>query len=85
MLIVTEDNHLIYVHSGRAPVRPNVEAGTFIKDGTNSKNDWLGFMSVDDKMIVSDPKSGFFVTSNNKVASTKYHGGYFNNRPKHIN
>lgn len=44
VVAATVDNHLLYQQSGINPIRRNVTMGSYLKDGTTSKNDWLGFM-----------------------------------------
>ncbi len=77
MLIITADNHILFQQSGLNPVRRNYRAGSYIKDGTNSENDWLGIMPAEDRLTVIDPQKGFIVTCNNKPASDIYQNGYF--------
>lgn len=49
----------------------------YIKDGTTSNFDWIGFMPPQDRLWMEDPKSGFIVTANNRPASSKFLDGYF--------
>ena len=51
---------------------------SYIKDGTTSKYDWLGFMPHTDRLLVNNPKCGYIVTANNRPASDKCLDGYFN-------
>ena len=46
--------------------------GNFIKDGTSSEDDWLGFLSPEDRVHVVNPEKGYLVTANNKVAGKYY-------------
>ena len=50
---------------------------SYIKDGTSSKYDWLGFMPQGDRLFVTDPERGWIATANNRPASSKFQGGYF--------
>ena len=43
MLAVTADNHILYQQSGINPIRRNVTMGSYVKDGTSTEFDWLGF------------------------------------------
>jgi acyl-homoserine lactone acylase PvdQ len=74
---ITTDNHIAYQQSGITPIRPNPQSGSYVKDGTNTKNDWLGFMPVEDRLSVIDPECGYIVTSNNAAASKAFYGGIF--------
>jgi len=44
MLAVTADNHILYQQSGINPIRRNVTMGSYVKDGTSSEYDWIGFI-----------------------------------------
>jgi len=43
IIAATADNHIIYQQSGLNPIRRNVTMGSYVKDGTSSEYDWLGF------------------------------------------
>jgi penicillin G amidase len=79
ILVSTVDNHICYVQLGNNPIRPNYDAGSFIKDGTTTEHDWKGLMPNEDKIWLCDPERGYFVAANNQVASEVAHGGYFKN------
>jgi acyl-homoserine lactone acylase PvdQ len=42
----------------------------YIKDGTTSENDWIGIMPPEHRLQVVDPKCGYIITANNKIASS---------------
>jgi penicillin G amidase len=79
MLAATADNHIFYRQAGVNPIKKNYESGNFIKDGTTSTHDWLGFMKPEDRLMLIDPVRGYIVASNNKAAPDVSHGGYFRN------
>lgn len=67
IVYATVDNHIGYCNIGRLPVRSNPE-DIFVKDGSDSNNDWLRFYNKSEQPRVVDPRKGFIVTANNKVA-----------------
>jgi acyl-homoserine lactone acylase PvdQ len=69
VVAATVDNHLLYQQSGINPLRRNVTMGSYLKDGTTSENDWLGFMPAHERMHAFDPKKGYLATSNQRVTS----------------
>ena len=77
-LAITIEDHIVYIQSGLNPRRPNMKMSSFVKNGTTSKFDWLGTMPLQDRLYVVNPKSGYFVTANNRPASELFQGGYFN-------
>ena len=78
MLAITADDHIFYKQVGIAPKRKSPELGSYIKDGRSSDNDWVGFVRSEDRLEVIDPKSGWIVTCNNRPASSRFQGDYFN-------
>jgi len=76
-MFATEDNHIGYAQFGINPIRPRSRLGSYISDGTSSKNDWLGTHKSQDRLIIIDPLDGYLVTSNNRPASSKFMKGYF--------
>lgn len=75
LLYSTADDHIGYHGVGLIPLRRHPHMGMYVKDGTNSDNDWLGFIKGADKLHAEDPKRGYIVTANNKAASEKYFSG----------
>ncbi len=69
IVAATVDNHILMRQTGANPIRPNYDSGNYVQDGTSTKNDWLGFMPPEDRVMVIDPKKGFIVASNNRLAS----------------
>ncbi len=62
-----------YVMGAKIPVRSQT-ASTIIADGTNSANDWKGFVSKDEMAVVFNPAENFFATANNNLfPNFKYH------------
>lgn len=77
LIVATKDNHIFYRQAGLNPIRRRVSSGTFVKNGTTSEDDWVGYIPAEDQLLVIDPQSGFIVSSNNKAASSNVHAGYF--------
>ncbi|MCU0414721.1 MAG: penicillin acylase family protein, partial [Ignavibacteriaceae bacterium] len=62
-----------YVFGGALPIRPN-NATTFVFDGSDSKNDWKGFVSRNELPFLFNPTQNYIATANNKVMKDfKYH------------
>lgn len=76
-IFATDDGHIGYAQMGVNPRRPQNRLGSYISDGTSTKNDWLGTLPYSDRLVIFDPKNGFLVTSNNRPASSEFIGGYF--------
>lgn len=49
----------------------------FIKDGTTSKNDWIGMLRGKDRMHIEDPEKGYIVTANNRLVSRNFANGRY--------
>ena len=43
--------------------------GNYIKDGTTSEYDWVGFIPFEDRLTIVDPAVGYIVAANNKGTS----------------
>lgn len=56
------------------PIRKNKQpfASCRVYDGTNSNNDWLGYMSAKELPRVANPKKGFIVTANNRIVPENF-------------
>lgn len=68
-----KDGNIGYVCAAKLPVR-KTNSTTFIFDGTDSSNDWTGFVAFEEMPMFSNPSSGFIATANNKtVKDFKYH------------
>lgn len=50
------------------PVKQKIES-LFIKDGSDSSNDWIGEVKSNEKAFLIDPEKGYIITANNKFAS----------------
>ena len=57
-----------YLLANNMPIRKNGNpyAGCKVLDGTNSDNDWVGWVKPRDLPRVINPKKGFIVTANNR-------------------
>ncbi len=58
------DGNIGYQMSGLMPVRNKEWSGFYPIDGSDSKNNWNGFVAGEDLPNVFNPKDGFFVTAN---------------------
>ena len=72
---LTRDGHIGYQQLGRYPIRANHESALYIKDGSTTDHDWLGFVPPAHRLQVIDPPSGYIVSANNRIASTSYYNG----------
>lgn len=66
---ITKDGHIGYQQLGRYPIRKNPSMGRYIKDGTTTENDWLGFVPPQHRIQIIDPPKGYIVNGNNRIAS----------------
>ena len=73
----TLDDHIGYQAVGMVPLRRTPHSGMYVKDGTTSKNDWIGSIQGKNKLHLIDPARGFIVSANNKASSSKYYNGVF--------
>lgn len=60
---------------GFLPLRRDPHTGMYVKDGTKSESDWIGFVQGENKLHCEDPSRGYIVTANNKAASWSYFDG----------
>ena len=68
-----DQGNIGYVFGGALPIRPN-NATTFLFDGSESKNDWIGFVPRNELPYLFNPSTNFIATANNKVIKDfKYH------------
>ena len=72
---MTRDGHIGYQQLGRYPLRANPESSLYIKDGSTTEHDWLGFVPPAHRLQIIDPPSGYIVSANNRIASTSYYNG----------
>lgn len=62
-----------YICAARLPIRKDNNP-TYIFDGSNSENDWKGFVPYDEMPKVINPSDNFVASANNKVVkSFRYH------------
>lgn len=68
-----KEGNIGYICAAKLPVR-NTNSTTFVFDGTDSSNDWTGYVDFDEMPMFSNPSSGFIATANNKtIEDFKYH------------
>lgn len=77
-LAATADNHILYQHAGPSPIRNNVKSGSYVKNGTSSEHDWLGFLTPSQHLHIVDPPRGYIVSANNRASPAQFQAGYFN-------
>ena len=63
--------------TGRYPVRPGDERGDWLRDGTQSANDWLGDWPVTDYPQSFRPAQGFLASANQEPFDPKVQPRYF--------
>jgi len=68
-LFATAEGDIGFFGAGKIPIRPHARDGMKPKDGSLKKNDWLGLVPWKDQPKVVNPKKGFIVSANNKMAS----------------
>jgi acyl-homoserine lactone acylase PvdQ len=50
------------------PIRRRAQTGAFIKDGTTSRDDWIGFSKANENPQLHNPAKGYVVCANNRFA-----------------
>ena len=75
LLYTTADDHIGHYSIGVVPLRKHPHSGVYVKDGTSSENDWIGFLQGGDKLHLEDPERGYIVTANNMAAPHAYFNG----------
>ncbi|MEP0862093.1 MAG: penicillin acylase family protein [Ignavibacterium sp.] len=72
-LYADKQGNIGFVMGAKIPIR-STSASTIINDGTNSVNDWKGFVPKDEMVVVFNPTENFFATANNNLfPKFKYH------------
>ena len=67
------EGNIGYIFGGALPIRLN-NASTFLFDGSDSKNDWKGFVPRNELPFLYNPSQQYIATANNKVIKDfKYH------------
>jgi len=67
------EGNIGYVFSGALPIR-STNTTTFLFDGSDSKNDWKGFVPRSELPYLFNPTANYIATANNKVVKDfKYH------------
>ncbi|MBE0573165.1 MAG: penicillin acylase family protein [Ignavibacteriaceae bacterium] len=67
------EGNIGYVFGGTLPIRPN-NATTFLFEGSDSKNDWKGFVPRNELPFLFNPPANYIASANNKVIKDfKYH------------
>ncbi|MCZ7610379.1 MAG: penicillin acylase family protein [Ignavibacterium sp.] len=62
-----------YIMGARIPLRKRNNP-TLVFDGTNTENDWQGYVPVEEIPVVLNPKENFIASANNKILKDfKYH------------
>jgi len=63
------DGNIGYLGSGLHKIKRRNMDDFFPLDGTDSANDWLGYVPKNESIFVINPKKGYIVTANNKFSS----------------
>ena len=67
------EGNIGYVFGGALPIR-STNTTTFLFDGSDSKNDWKGFVPRSELPYLFNPTANYIATANNKVVKDfKYH------------
>jgi penicillin amidase len=68
-----KEGNIGYVFGGALPIRSS-NSTTFLFDGSDSKNDWKGFVPRNELPYLFNPPANYIATANNKVIKDfKYH------------
>ena len=68
-LFATSSGDIGFLGAGKIPIRTHARDGLKPKDGSLKSNDWLGFVPWKDQPKIVNPKKGYIVSANNKMAS----------------
>lgn len=60
---------IFYTAIGLLPIRADPYDGGFVLDGTKRSNEWVRYAKKSENPHVFNPKKGYIITANNKVAS----------------
>ena len=69
LLFADVEGNIGYVGTGLHKIKNRNDNDYFPSDGTNSENDWLGFVPKNESIFVINPKKGYIVTANNKQST----------------
>lgn len=69
MVVADVKDHIAYAPTGSHPKRKSHKLGERITRGWTDDNEWLGFLSAEEKPYLLDPSKGFIVAANNPVSS----------------
>ena len=69
LLFATTQGDIGFVGIGRIPIRKNPLSGIRPQDGSLKENDWLGYVPWSEHPIIVNPKKGYIVSANNKMAT----------------
>lgn len=74
-VFITNDGHIGYQQLGRYPIRRDPSSAHFVKDGSTTEHDWLGFVPAHHRLQIVDPPQGYLANANNRIASHAYYNG----------
>jgi penicillin amidase len=66
------DGHIGWRATGLVPLRAPGEDGSRILDGGDPRNDWRGFVPLNEMPRVLDPPQGFIATANQRTIGTSF-------------
>lgn len=75
IVFITTDGHIGHQQLGRYPIRRNPDSAHFVKDGSTTEHDWLGFVPPSHRLQTIDPPKGYIINGNNKLANDLYYNG----------
>jgi penicillin amidase len=71
LVYADRDGNIGYVLAGRIPKRLQDDGiGPF--PGWSGENDWVGYVSADERPFLFNPPKGFIATANNRIAGANY-------------
>jgi len=69
LLFATSEGDIGFLALGKIPIRKNVNNGLKPLDGSLKENDWLGYVPWESQPKLLNPKKGYIVGANNKMAT----------------
>jgi len=78
MLVADRAGTIAIRSTGHFPIRPGDGRGDYVRDGSTSASDWLGFRPVADYPTAIDPAQGFLASANQEPEDPTTSSAYLN-------
>lgn len=68
----TTDGHIGFVGTGLIPIRKKLSTMGHINNGSLAENEWVRYLSKEERPWLVDPKKGYIVAANNNFATKNF-------------